>query len=631
LVEWEINLIEVKIAVNWFYQKFEMPSLHWIGKDKVVNHHHDVPFKIMEHQYSFPLNPRRGLEEDLSPNPLIRGNQDAENEAPPFKEAGEVTNKIIHGDNLEALKALLPEYEGKVKCIYIDPPYNTGNENWVYNDNVNHPKIKKWLHQVVGKEGEDLSRHDKWLCMMYPRLKLLHKLLREDGVIFISIDDNEQANLKLIMDEIFGGGNFVGNLIWRKKEGGGQTDKYYVTEHEYIAVYQKSIIFQWIDLIRMRSEKEFNKVDERGKYKLSKLEKWGSGARKEDRPTMHFSIKTPDNIDYYPIAPDGNDGRWRVGKERMELLNQNNLIHWEHKNNKYIPYEKTYQGIDDEVKIKERSILYNLANTADASKLLTEIFSTKDLFDTPKPFELIQFLVNHSTSSNTNDIILDSFAGSGTTAHAVLNLNKQDGGNRKFILIEMEDYAETITAERVKRVIAGYGLPPNPLVRGNEDNEQKAPPFKEAGEVKHKGTGGSFDYYTLGERLFDERGNLNEDVGVERIRQYVYFTETRKYLTPIKPPQPPKGAFGEDVSVPTQGTAIAEWDSQYLMDVHSDTAYYFYYERDQITTLDHDFLATIKTKADCYVIYADNCILSKEFLAKYNVIFKKIPRDISRL
>ena len=163
-----------------------MPSLNWIGKDAIINHHHDVPFRTLEKKYTF-------------------GGEYSE-------------NKIIHGDNLEALKALLPEYEGRIKCIYIDPPYNTGNENWVYNDNVNSPKIRKWLGQVVGKESEDLSRHDKWLCMMYPRLVLLQKLLSKDGAIFISIDDNEQVNLKLLCDEIFGARNFVGDFIWQKKK-----------------------------------------------------------------------------------------------------------------------------------------------------------------------------------------------------------------------------------------------------------------------------------------------------------------------------------------------------------------------------------------------------------------------------
>lgn len=185
-----------------------MPTLHWIGKDKVINHHQDVPYKVLDKQYTY----KNGEE-----------SQETSSE-----------NKIIHGDNLEALKTLLPEYEGKIKCIYIDPPYNTGNENWVYNDNVNDPKIKKWLGQVVGKESEDLSRHDKWLCMMYPRLKLLHKLLADDGAIFISIDDNEQANLKLVCDEIFGGVNLVSSLVWKKKAGGGADARFFANDHEYI-------------------------------------------------------------------------------------------------------------------------------------------------------------------------------------------------------------------------------------------------------------------------------------------------------------------------------------------------------------------------------------------------------------
>ncbi len=161
-----------------------MPTLTWVGKDKVVNHHHDVPFRVLEKQYGFEAS------------------------------CGEVKpadNRIIHGDNLEVLKSLVPEFEGKVNCIYIDPPYNTGNENWVYNDSVNDPKIKKWLGQVVGKEGEDLTRHDKWLCMMYPRLKLLRRLMAQNGSIWVSIDDNAIGILRPIMDEIFGAGNFVAN------------------------------------------------------------------------------------------------------------------------------------------------------------------------------------------------------------------------------------------------------------------------------------------------------------------------------------------------------------------------------------------------------------------------------------
>ena len=191
-----------------------MPTLEWIGKSKVINHHQDVPFRVLERKYSFDENGQH--------------NEDNGSE-----------NMIIRGDNLEALKALLPRYEGRVKCIYIDPPYNTGNEGWVYNDNVNDPKIKKWLGEVVGKEGEDLTRHDKWLCMMYPRLKLLQKLLADDGVIFISIDDTEYANLKLICDEIFGSNCFVSNISWQRTYSTRNDSKGIVNEVEHLVVYSK--------------------------------------------------------------------------------------------------------------------------------------------------------------------------------------------------------------------------------------------------------------------------------------------------------------------------------------------------------------------------------------------------------
>ena len=190
-----------------------MPTLTWVGKDKVVNHHHDVPFRILNKQYSFAANNHL----------LINSTQ----------------NRIIQGDNLEALKSLLPEFEGKVNCIYIDPPYNTGNEGWVYNDNVNDPKIKKWLGQVVGKEGEDLSRHDKWLCMMYPRLKLLHRLLANNGSLWVSIDDNEMPLLRQLLDEIFGRRNFIASNVWQKRysrENRGAIGD----AHEYLMVYSKS-------------------------------------------------------------------------------------------------------------------------------------------------------------------------------------------------------------------------------------------------------------------------------------------------------------------------------------------------------------------------------------------------------
>ena len=229
------------------------------------------------------------------------------------------------------------------------------------------------------------------------------------------------------------------------------------------------------------------------------------------------------------------------------------------------------------------SILTGVGTSSSAKDEIEKIFGDRTLFDTPKPQKLIKELLR--VSSKKTSIILDSFAGSGTTAHAVLDLNKQDGGNRKFILVEMMDYADAITAERVKRVIDGYG-------EGNKAVE---------------GLGGDFSYYELGAPLFKEDKNLNEEVGEEEIRKYVYYMETKK---PIE----------------TNST-----DNRYYMGKNNDTAYYFYYEKDKPTTLNREFLATVKTEAIGYVIYADICALSKETLSENGIVFKKIPRDIKKL
>lgn len=536
-----------------------MPTLHWIGKDKVINHHLEVPFRVLK---KTPQPPERGLQDQQL---ISEGSSGA----------------IIHGDNLEALKALLPEYENRVKCIYIDPPYNTGNEGWVYNDNVNDPKMKKWLGSVVGKEAEDLTRHDKWLCMMYPRLKLLHKLLAEDGAIFISIDDNEQANLKLICDEIFGGGNIVTSIVWQRTFATKNDSKFFSTEHEYIAVYAKSLQNYSINSLP-RSSKQDDRYknpdnDYRGVWTSTDL------LRMEHRENSIYSIKTPSGKIHTP-----NPGTsWRHPEnEMLELIRNNEVYFGVNKDSK--PRRKRFlkdvkQGMIPQTIWKHDEV----GHTQEAKQMLKSILdASNDFFATPKTTRLIERVLQ--ISSNKDSIILDSFAGSGTTAHAVLNMNKADGGNRKFILIEMEDYAESITAERVKRVINGY--------------------------ANTEGTGGSFDYYELGEALFLEDGNLNEAVGVEKIRSYIWYTETS--CPPI------------DLSLALskgEGTESAAY-----LGKHNDTAYYFHYQADEITTLDHGFLATITTKAEQYIVYADNCLLTKPFMAKHHIMFKKIPRDIRR-
>ncbi len=524
-----------------------MPTLNWIGKDKVVNHHLDVPFRTLEKQYTF----------------ASEGQDDG-------------GNMIIHGDNLDALKALLPKYEGRVKCIYIDPPYNTGNEGWVYNDNVNDPKIRKWLGEVVGKEGEDLSRHDKWLCMMYPRLKLLHKLLAEDGAIFISIDENEYANLRLLCNEIFGTHSHVATVAWQKRysrENRGAIGD----AHEYIVIYAVNVERFKETRHKVGFDEEQAKIyknpnnDPRGRWRAVPMTAQGY------RPNQMYPITTPSGVVHTP--PPGRC--WSTVESEYKKLLEAGRIYFG-KNNDAQPSIVRYLS-EVEGMVPWTWWPHNEVGHTDlAKKEIIGILGTENIFDTPKPVKLIQRILEIATDPDS--IILDSFAGSGTTAHAVLNMNKQDGGHRKFILVEMMDYADSITTERVKRVISGYG------------EGKKAVP----------GTDGGFSFYELGEPLLVD-GLLNPNVEESKIREYVYYTETRQ-------PMPEPSA-----------------DEKHLLGVHNRHAYYFYYEPDQLTTLNKTFLRTIKTRAESYLIYADVNMLSAEEMEKFHISFKKIPRDIALL
>ena len=543
-----------------------MPTLTWIGKDKVVNHHHDVPYRVLEHQYGF-------RSEDEGDRSLTNSG-----------------NKIIHGDNLEALKSLLPEYEGRVKCIYIDPPYNTGNEKWVYNDNVNDPKIKKWLGEVVGKQGEDLSRHDKWLCMMYPRLKLLHKLLAEDGAIFISIDDNELANLKLLCDEIFGVNNFIDIFSWVKTETPANLSYKTKKSIEYIVCYQKNrndIKFRGLEKESKSSNGLMNQTNVLKELIFPAnlvdtgladgIYTAGSYGTDSYDITLLDDVEVRKGIFTTPIRLLGKF-KWSQSNLDKEIANGTRVSI---RTKAFSPsYEKA--AYEPEVPWNMINRSFGVDTNEVASNILTTIFGKK-VFDFPKPATLISYLINFVC--RTDDIVLDSFAGSGTTAHAVLNLNKKDKGTRTFILVEMEDYAEDITAERVRRVMRGYGEGKNITV----------------------GTGGAFDYYELGEPMFDKEKNLNENIGEEKIREYIYYTETKRHLERER----------------TEA-------SKYLLDTYNATGYYFYYERDRLTTLGIDTLHIVTERAEQYVIYADVCTLPKEVMAAKNIVFKKIPRDIKR-
>ncbi len=530
-----------------------MPKLTWVGKDKVINHHHEVPFRVLEHKYNFTAS-----------------------------DTNSQGNKIIHGDNLEALKSLLPEYEGKVKCIYIDPPYNTGNEGWVYNDNVNDEKIKKWLGQVVGKEGEDLSRHDKWLCMMYPRVKLLHKLLADDGAIFISIDDNEQANLKLVMDEIFGFVNFIATLTWQKRVSPANDAKYFSSDHEYVILYCKNKTSLKINrLSRTKSQEANYKNPDNDLRGVWNSVTYTCNKTADERRNLYYAIQNPYTGEM--VLPK-RTAVWKYDEARHLENVKNNLLFWGNDGKSKMPRLKRF--LSDVGDVVPRSILFydDFGHTQEARTEILSIFPDSE-FNTPKPTRLIERILQITTDKTS--IILDSFAGSGTTAHSVLKLNKADGGNRKFILIETMDYAETITAERVRRVMKGYG----------EDSKAI------------EGLGGSFNYYEIGDAIFLEDGNLNESIGVEEIRRYI--------------------AFSENIPAEKQVSQDNE-TSPYLLGFTDETAYFFIYEKEDTTTLNLEFLANLNFKPKSLVVYADNCLLTREFLQKHDIIFKKIPREIIR-
>ena len=551
-----------------------MPTLEWIGKNKVINHHQEVPFRVLERRYSYDES----------------GQHDEDNGS---------ENMVIRGDNLEALKALLPRYEGRVKCIYIDPPYNTGNEGWVYNDNVNDPKIKKWFQEAVGKEVEDLTRHDKWLCMMYPRLKLLHKLLGNDGAIFISIDDNEIIYLRGIMDEIFGESNFVAQITLLCNPKGRSQDKYFATCHEYLLVYTKYTApagqFS-VEKDDTKLNKDYKLTDENGKYRLLELRNTHREFGKENRPNLWYPIyANPSNgsvsleqnnthtVEIFPLWPDGYQGCWTWGTElsRKDIR----LLVAQKKSGSWKVYRKAYAMYGGETVRQKLFTIWNNPQfyTEKGQTTFGQLFPGASKNDFPQPKSVDYVMEAIRTIVRESDIVLDSFAGSGTTGQAVLNLNT-DGKHRKFILIEMMDYADSITAERVKRVIQGYGEGKNAV----------------------EGTGGNFSFYDLGEPLLI--GDcLNEAVAPEKIREYIWFMETK---TPYAPPA---------------------GDNPYYLGQHNDTDYYFYYEPQTVTVLDYAFLSTVSEKASGTVIYADLCSIGEDKLAQMGITFKKIPRDISRL
>ena len=587
-----------------------MPVLNWIGKEKVITHHNDVPYHTLKRTYSFDENGQH-------------------------KEDNGSENMIIHGDNLIALKALLPTYEGRVNCIYIDPPYNTGNEGWVYNDNVNDPRIKKWLNQVVGKEGEDLSRHDKWLCMMYPRLQLLKKLLHPvDGAIFISIDDNEYAPLKLICDEIFGLTNHVATIVWQKRYS-RENREAIGDSHEYIACYA-------MNPERFKTVRNFLPLTDKQTLLYKNPDKdprgpWQSVSMLAQgyRPNQMYTITSDNGIEHVP--PPGNC--WRHIESEFLKLREDNRIYFG-PNGNGVPRKKVF--------LSEAKGLVpwtwwphtEVGHTDEAKKEIIKIFGTADTFDTPKPSRLISQILH--IASHPNDIVLDCFAGSGTTAEVVLALNHKDNGNRRFICIEMMGYADSITAERAKRAIQGYAstkdeqftifdkeLKASDLTKGAELLQEAKDARKEAqesgeydsvaapklvdnhlqviaklkGSDEIKGTGGNFSFYELGAPVIDEDG-FNPSLTEEEKKAYIWQTETRTKYVPL------------------------DDDSDGCLGIRDGQAVYLFHDEENGEVFNRQSLCRMKHRADNYVVYADACTFSEEELDRMNIVFRKIPRDV---
>jgi adenine-specific DNA-methyltransferase len=535
-----------------------MPTLEFKGKQFVHSHHLSVPFRelVVDAKKSLPAKGgKSGLDDNL----------------------------IIHGDNLEALKALLPTHAGKVDCIFIDPPYNTGNEGWCYNDNVRSPLMKEWIKKAANPvDKEDLERHDKWLCMMWPRLQLLRELLAEHGIIWLTLDDNEAHRARVLLDEIFGEDNALANAIWEKADSPRMDADYFSTRHDHLLVYAKNMADVRFRRLRRDGDElpdHYDKVDEDGRpYYLKPLRAMGGqGETRQARPNLFFPLDAPDGSKVWPKLKNGEDGAWRWSPRKV--AEEKSRIEWKKAAGGWTAYFRIYADGSDGT--PPETIFYNseVGSNRTSKAEVKEILHSADDFQTPKPVGLISRILDITVDENS--LILDSFAGSGTTAHAVLAANAKDGGNRRFILVETEGYADTLTAERVRRVIGGYKF------KGTQRTELMSEKitwtqFKKAGELMEKvesverlegasydkvkkeikdgvltvtgeriieekmpGLGGSFTYCELGEPI--EIESLLNGGGLpsfESLARYVFYTATGQSLEKVPKPRA-DGFIGE--------------------------------------------------------------------------------------
>lgn len=492
-------------------------------------------------------------------------------------------NLIMQADNLVGLKALLPYYAGKVKCVCIDPPYNTGNEGWVYNDNVNSPLIREWLGKVVGKEGETLDRHDRWLCMMYPRLALLKQFLSEDGAILINIDDFEYERLKMLMNELFGAENHVATFIWKRRTAADSRNLNGVSgDHEYVLCYQRGPGF------RVRGQ-----AKDLGKYTNpdnDPLGPWMSDnltglANAQERPNLHYDIVHPVTGVHYPPHPSRG---WIYGRERMQDLIESGRILWP-RSASGRPRLKRYVT-DMKSATTGFSTVLDAPGNVEATKELSDLLGPK-VFAFPKPSRLIELLLEQST--DPGDLVLDSFGGSGTTGHATLKLNAANpkAEPRRFILIELEEkVAREVTAERVRRVAEGYT---------NAKGE------------KVEGIGGGFRFCELGEPLFDEAGQIRDTVRFADLARHVYFTETGEPLPRERVPNSPLLGVCRGVGIYLLYNGI-------LGDKSASGG----------NVLTRAVLAQLPAFDGPKVVYCAGCLLGPERLAAHRITVRQTPYEI---
>ena len=503
-------------------------------------------------------------------------------------------NLIIQGDNLNALKALLPSYAGKVDCIYIDPPYNTGNEHWVYNDNVNSPMIQEWLGKVVDKE--DLCRHDKWLCMMMPRLKMLQELLHEDGVIFVSIDYNEEHHLKILMNEIFGEENYRDSISIRR--GAKNVQAQFETIDSLSSGYETILVYT------KNPQRRFNKV-------YAELENvqdggWNNHWRGTDRPTMRYEL--------FGIKPES--GQWRWGdmrsyqaienyeilvkefKENSIELTSENIDKW------YLKYvEETGDEIDllrlsengkpeHYIAPTDKKLLSNMWYDLkpNGQSQLKAIFGKK-MFDTPKSTDLIKRLIKFAVMKD-EAIILDSFAGSGTTGHAVLEYNREENTNHKFILVEMEKYANELTAERMRRVMHGIPNSKSTLLK--------------------QGLGSSFSFFELGDAIeFDKILSGESMPSFQSLARYLFYIATGEEFKPD----------------------VVDEENHYIGSTNKSDLFLFYKpDLNYLKTTSLDLKKAEKIVSyspnNNRIVFAPMKFLDEEYLDKYKIKFAKLPYEI---